>query len=190
MRLKAKRPRKYYKSDATYIRAVYNNNKKKINANISEEWLEAFEGDAYKAFKNLIKDQMQYTNPKTDKKYTVEEAIRREAGSKDLNKNWSSSDVYARNFHSLITSDKEIKELFYQHEGIKKIDYKEYRFLGYYYYNGREVAVYNYGDSYFLESQSPKDGTGASLTYLSGFQWQRYQDEAKIVLMTHRKRKF
>lgn len=190
MRLKAKKRRKYYKSDATYIRAVFNNNKKKIIANISEEWVEAFGGDVYKAFKNLVMDQMKYTNPKTNKKYTVEEAITREARSKDLNKNWSSSDVYARNFHSLVASDNEIKEIFYQHEGIKRIDYKEYKFLGYYYYNGKEVAVYQYGDSYFLEHQSPKDGTGATLTYLSGYQWQRFQDEGKIVVMTWRKRKF
>ena len=193
MRLKAKHRRSFYKSDVAYIRAVYVKNKKKIDANISPEWVEAEKignGSSYKAFKELVLSVMEYTNPKTEKKYTVEEAIRREAGSKDLNKNWSSADVYARNFHSLVTSDKEIKEIFYQHEGIKKIDYKQYEFLGYYYYNGREVAVYKYGDSYFLEHQSPKDGTGATLTYLSGYQWQRYQDEGKVFVKTWRKRSY
>ena len=188
MRLKAKRARKQYKSDLTYIRAVYNNNKKKIAANIADEWVEAFGGDVYKAFKSLIQDQMKYSNPKTGKKYTVEEAIRREAGSKDLNKEWTTGDVYARNFHSLILKEKEVKEVFYQHEGIKRIDYSQYNFLGYYKYNGRDVAVYNYGDSYFLEYQSPKDGTGASLEYMSGYQWQRYNDTKNITLTKVRRR--
>ena len=188
MRLKAKRSRKYYKSDLTYIRAVYNNNKKKINANIADEWVEAFGGDVYKAFKSLIQDQMKYQNPRTKKKYTVEEAISRESRSKDLNKEWTTGDIYARNFHSLILKEKEVKKLFYQHEGIKRIDYKEYKFLGYYKYNGRDVAVYNYGDSYFLEFQSPKDGTGASLEYMSGYQFQRYIETSNLVLEKIRRR--
>lgn len=188
MRLAAKRRRKYYKSDSTYIRAVYNNNKKKIKENMAPEWIEAFDGDIYKAFKSLIKDQMRYTNPKTNKRYSVEEAILRESRSKDLNKNLSTGDIYARNFHSLITKDKEVKELFYQHEGIKRIDYSQYNFLGYYTYNGHEVAVYNYGDSYFLESKSPKEGTGASIEYMSGYNWERYKGSGNIVMYKHRKR--
>lgn len=184
MQLKAKRKRKYYKSDATYIRAVYNNNKKKIKENISEEWLELFNGNTYEAFKSLVRDQMAYQNPKTKKKYTVEEAIRREARSKDLNKNLTTGDIYARNFHNLITKATEIKELFYQHEGIKRIDFKQYRFLGYYAYNSKEAAVYNYGDSYFLEFQSPKDGNGKSLMYLSGYQWS-YTEKNNIKPFEH-----
>lgn len=173
--------------------ALYNKNPKKLTLEEKILWKEnkkEIQKKAYQAFKNLIEDQMKYTDPKTDKGYTVERAILREARSKDLNKTWDSGDVFSRNFHELILREKDIKEVFYQHEGIKRIDYNEYKFLGYYYYDGREAAVYNYGDSYFLEFQSPKEGTGASLIYLSGYQWQRYKEENRIYLKVDRKRKY
>lgn len=238
MRLKARRARKFYKSDKQYIRAVYQTNKDKIINNISIEWLgrkfqdknitddmirrrqgieaaeeaiklynknpkkmtleermtyqdnkKIIEKAAYSAFKDLVEDQMEYTDPDTKKNYTVERAILRESRSKDLNKNWSTADVYARNFHELIKKNTDIKEIFYQHEGISRIDYKQYQFLGYYKVRGgKSVAVYNYGDSYFLEYQSPKGGTGGGIEYISGFQWQRYIEDGTLALETYRKR--
>ena len=171
MRLKAKRTRKTYKSELAYIRAVYQHNKKKIDRNISEEWVQGKSN--YEGFRDLALDIMSYTNPKTGKKYTAEEALKRLARSKDLNKNWETGDVFGRNFHEVVKKNKEVKEIFYQHEGIKKIDYKSYNFLGYYNYKGTNVLLYNYGDSYFLEEKSPKAGAGASLQYMSGYQYQR-----------------
>lgn len=238
MRLKARRARKFYKSDTQYIRAVYQRNREKIVNNISFEWLGVFyqdkniiddtlrtkkgiekakeayklykenpkkmtleerltyednkkqlEKNAYKAFKDLVQDQMEYTDPNTKKNYTVERAILRESRSKDLNKEWTTADVYARNFHELIKKNTDIKEIFYQHEGISRIDYKQYQFLGYYKVRGgKSVAVYNYGDSYFLEYQSPKGGTGGGIEYISGFQWQRYIEDGTLALETYRKR--
>ena len=165
MRLKAKRARKNYKSELAYIRAVYMHNKKKIDRNISEEWVEGKSN--YEGFRDLTLDIMSYTNPKTGEKYTADEAIKRLARSKDLNKNWETGDVFGRNFHEIIKKHKDIKELFYQHEGIKKIDYKSYEFMGYYNYKGTNVLMYKYGTSYFLEEKSPKAGVGATITYFS-----------------------
>ena len=243
MRFRAKRRRKYYKSDATYLKAVFNKNQKKLIEQISPEWLikrveskrenegfskffkekiknyskntrlnlddiemvreaylnkdsdispelkKEFKKVVYDAFKTLVKGQMQYENYRTGKKYTIDEALDVESRSKDFNKEWTTGDVYARNFHKLVTRDKNIKELFYQHEVIRKINYSEYNFLGYYLYKGKEVAVYNYGDSYFIDYQSPKDGTGSSLEYVSGYNWQRYLDTGTASLYKYRKRK-
>ena len=178
MRLGAKKRRGAYKTDVAYIRAVYQHNKKKIDKNISPEWVEAY-GDSYKAFKNLILEQMKYQNPKTNKKYTVEEALKRESRSKDLNKTWTSTDISNRNFHELVKKDKDMYQLFKQHEGIKKINYSAYQFEGYFNFQGRPCAVYSYNDgegstdSYFFEFQSPKDATGATLFYYNGYQVQR-----------------
>jgi len=172
---------------------LYKKNPKKMSLEDKIEWeknKKEIESKAYQAFKNLIKDQMSYQDPKTKKNYTVERAILREARSKDLNKTWSSSDVFARNFHSLVRQDKKIMGQFYYHENIKKIDYSKYEFMGYYKYLGRDVAVYNYGDSYFLEFQSPKDGTGASLVYLTRFEFELYSKNQKISLDKYRKRSY
>ena len=63
--------------------------------------------------------------------------------------------------------------------------------MGYYKYKGKDVAVYNYGDSYFLEYQSPQDkeGQGATLQYLSGWAWQRALDYAELAPVAWRRRK-
>ena len=213
MQLTAKRRRKDYKSDRTYLKAVFEYNRKKISKNIATAWVRVGASDIlgatnvqmlsddeienlrkdkriiYNAFKKIIEEKKQYTNPKTQQKYTTEEALKIEARSKDLNRTWSTGDVYARHLHKLITRDDNIKELFYQHEGIKKIDYSQYNFLGYYYYDGKEQAVYNYGDSYFLEAKSPKEGLGASLTYISGHNWQRQLDTGNIVFKEARRKR-
>lgn len=171
MRLNAKRKRSAYRTELEYIRAVYLHNKKKIAKNISPEWVEANNGNVYQAFKELVQSQMKYTNPKTNKNYTALEAIKRESRSMDLNKNWSIGDIYGRNFHSLVSEHKELKKEFYQHEGINRynpIDYSKYSFEGYYHYKGKQVLLYRYGDTYFVESQSPDAKTGASLEIFSG----------------------
>lgn len=184
---------KYYENadEANFYRKQYLQTKKKPS-NMNQAWENKYvERVAYKEFKELVESQMAYTNPKTEKKYTVEEAILRESRSKDLNKEWTTADVYARNFHELVKKNSDIKEVFYQHEGIKRIDYSQYNFMGYYKYKGKDVAVYNYGDSYFLEYQSPQDkeGQGATLQYLSGWAWQRALDQAELAPVAWRKRK-
>lgn len=181
MQLKAKKKRSQYKSDLAYIRAVYLKNKKQIDKNINEIWVETYGGNKYTAFKQLILEKMKFQNPKTKQKYTVTEAMRSEARSQDLNKDWDASYVRKRNFHELIKGNEEIKDIFYQHEGIKRIDYNEYQFLGYFDYHGRNCVVYKYGDSYFLEFQSPKEGTGASVMYVSGYSYQRLIDQAELI---------
>lgn len=222
MRLKANKPRDKYKSESTYIRAVFNANKKKIIENISNEWVknidkdefeflrnnytrlkkskktdfkynekQQLEKEVYRAFKDLVESQMAYTNPKTNKNYTAVEAIAREARSKDLNKYWDTKDVYARNFHSLVKKYDDVKKEFYQHEGIKKIDYRKYNFEGYYQLRGGgSVAVYSYGDSYFLQAQSPKGKAGVgSLTYLTKQEFDEYIRIGRIAFEVSRRRK-
>lgn len=201
MRIKTRRKRSAYKSEANYIRAVYVSNKKKIMKNISDSWIKKgikaiklkqgkSEEEAekiseeeiaaarenskfiYKQFKGLVAEKMKYTNPKTKKDYTASEAIRILKNSKDLNNNWTTGDVYSRNFYNLIKKEKEVKRKFFENEGLKtRINYKKFEFLGYYLYNGKENAVYKYGNSYFLEAKSPKDRTGASLTFMTEYEF-------------------
>ena len=84
-----------------------------------------------------------------------------------------------------IKKNKEIKELFQQHEGINKvnrIDYRKFEFLGYFTHKGTNKLVYRYGDSYFLESKSPKKGAGATLEYYSGVRYtQELGKEVKFI---------
>lgn len=213
MQLKAKRARSSYKSEGTYLRAVFKNNSKKISQNMADIWirkgiqrrdnLSDMEAQAiteeqiqaarkdkslvYKQFKGLIEERMKYKNPKTDENYSMSEALRVEARSKDLNRTWSTGDVYSRNFHNLILNAKDVKKKFYEHEGIKKVDYSKYNFLGYYYYQGKECAVYNYGDSYFLEAKSPQRGSGASVYYMTGEQLDYNMNTNTVVFAQHRK---
>jgi uncharacterized protein YdiU (UPF0061 family) len=106
---------KYYENadEANFYREQYLKTRKKPS-NMDQAWNNKYvERVAYKEFKELVESQMAYTNPKTEKKYTVEEAILRESRSKDLNKEWSTADVYARNFHQLVKKNADIKEVFY-----------------------------------------------------------------------------
>ena len=192
MQLKAKRSRKYYRTDLAYIRAVYLHNKKKIAKVISPEWLEANNGNVYEAFKDLIKSQMAYKNPYTKKNYTVDEAIKRESRSMDFNPKWTIGDVYGRNFHSLVVQHKELKKLFYEHEGINrynKIDYKQYSFEGYYFYKGKSALLYKYGTTYFIETQSPDANSGASLELFGESSLRNLEKTNQLILDAHRRRK-
>lgn len=131
---------------------------------------------------------MKYENPKTKKRYTVEEAIKREARSKDLNRDWDTADVYARNFHSKIRQDRKMMSKFYYYEKIKKIDYSKYEFLGYYSYLGNDVVVYRYNNSYFVEYQSPKGDKGGNLIFMTRSEFELYEMNGIISFKQYRKR--
>ncbi len=150
----------------------------------------------YKRFKGLVEERMKYKNPKTRtnpndpdsaRPYTMEEAIIVESRSKDLNRTWTTGDVYSRNFHSKILQSLDVKEQFYKNEGIYKVDYSKYKFEGYYNYDGSERAVYSYGNSYFLEAKSPSKGSGATITYMTAKDFDEYERTGKIVLEKYRK---
>lgn len=191
MQLRAKKRRSQYKSEQAYIRAVYLHNKKKIAKNMDEKLLEANNYNVYSAFKDRIEAYMSYTNPKTGKAFTASEAIKRITRSKYLNKEWTTADVYARNFHELIKKNKRVKKMFYENEMISKIDYSKYEFLGYYNVNGTSRVVYRYGKSYFLEPQSPKGGSGeASLAYLTEWDFEEMESMGKITFEKYRKRRY
>ena len=217
MRIKTRRKRSGYKSEKTYIKAVFSSNKNKIMKNMAETWIrkgiknkKMAEGmseeeaqvisDAeiaaarkdskfmYRQFYDLVDEKMKYKNPETKKNYTAFEAIKKLENSKDLNKNWTTGDVYSRNFYNLIKKDKSVKSQFFANEGLKtRVDYKKFEFLGYYIYKGKENAVYRYGDSYFLERKSPEEGTGASLTYMTGTTFEMYESTDKIAFNKWRK---
>lgn len=189
MQLNAKRRRKHYRTEKEYIRAVYQHNKKKIIKNADPEWIRSHNNNPYLAFKDLIEHQMSFLNPKTGKKFTASESIKRASRSKYLNKEWTTADIYARNFHSLITKDKELMELFYRHEGINRIEFDKYEFLGYYTYQGSGTVVYRYGDSYFIEPQSPKAQSGG-LLYVSGQNFMQMKNQGQIVFDKYRKRRY
>lgn len=189
MQLSARKRRKQYRTELEYIRAVYQHNKKKIIKNMDPDVIEAHNDNAYLAFKDLVTSQMSFLNPKTGKKFTASESIKRLGRSKYLNKEWTTADVYARNFHSLVTKDKDLMELFYRHEGINRIEFDKYEFLGYYNYQGSSTVVYKYGDSYFIEPQSPKNQSGG-LIYVSSHNFRQMQSQGQIVFEKYRKRKY
>ena len=101
MRIKTRRKRSGYKSEKTYIKAVFSSNKNKIMKNMAETWIrkgiknkKMAEGmseeeaqvisDAeiaaarkdskfmYRQFYDLVDEKMKYKNPETKKNYTAE----------------------------------------------------------------------------------------------------------------------
>lgn len=177
--------------------AFYEMNPKKMSLEEQIAWKEnkkELEKKAYQTFKSLIEDQMRYTDPNTKEGYTVERAILRESRSKDLNKKWDTADVYARNFHEKIKmyDDGRLREEFYEYENIKRIDYSQYQFMGYYSYkdpqNGGNYVVYRYNNSYFLEGQSPKGKQNGNFIFMKREEFENKLELGIIEFSVFRKR--
>lgn len=205
-----KRSAKSYASLNTYISAYYKKNKVFIDNNIADKWLEtkSANGDPYKAFKNLIYERMTYTNPKTGKKYTVEQAINREKNSLDLRRNWDTVDIYANNFLNKIKSTTDLKKDIIELSKAEKITYKRKNkngtystitrlkegfkkeniiFEGYFNVLGTNTLVYRYDDVYIIEYISPKAGAGAMFDVVPEEEFMRKL--GKEIIMTQRRKK-
>lgn len=175
-RLLANKRMSSYKDEKAYIDAVYRNNKEYIDSHIDQDYVK-LHGTPKKAFKALVKEQMSETNYNTGEKYTLQEALKRLSGSKSLNKEWKTSDVKANNFENLLKKDKNVYKEFRNktREGGKfaKYDYSKLKFEGYYVVNGTNAAVYFYGDTYIIEFKSPTSGTGASIIFMTKFEFEQ-----------------
>ena len=203
-----KKSLKEYASDDQYIRAYYLRNKKYIETNISPEWSSDKGLTAYEGFKELVKGQQEYTNPKTGNKYTVQEAIRRKINSKDLHRDWEAVDVYAHNFLQKIKSSDELKKeiirktseenkITYERKGKKgtqtitrlKDNFSAYKifFEGYYNVMGTDAIIYSYDDVYIIEYKSPKYGAGATFDVVPKDEFMAKLGK-QIVRKTYRKR--
>lgn len=167
-KLRALRTRRYYKDDASYIKAVYRANKKYIDANMRLGLVD-LHGTPERAFYYLVKaDKMEDTNPKTKKKYTVDEAINSVANSYEMNPTWEASDIYANNFKKLLkTHPEEYKQLrmteFREGNKFAKFDPNKLQYKGFYIVDGTRSAVYYYGDTVIIEAESPTKNEGANL---------------------------
>ena len=171
MQLKALKTKKHYKNTSAYIDAVYRNNKNIIDSNMSPEWIAVYKTPKA-AFKALVKEQMLQKNYKTGKNFTVQQAIKTKANSKDLNKDWSRADIMYNNFQGLVKKDKGLakefrKRLRDERGRFTKYDPKKLKFLGYYSSSTGNAAVYQFGDLVILEKKSPDKNTGASVSYMS-----------------------
>lgn len=121
---KTNKKAKEYKSVKNYINSFYQKNKNYIDTHIRAEWIEAY-GTPKKAFQKLVEEKMSYTKFGTDRKYTVDEAIKRELNSKDMNPDWTASDVYSRNFLQKIKKDRDLRrEITLKSPEEKKIIYE------------------------------------------------------------------
>ena len=186
-----------YKSVNSYINQFYNKNKDYIDTHIRAEWIEAY-GTPKKAFQKLVEEKMSYTKFGTERKYTVDEAIRRELNSKDMNPQWTASDVYSRNFISKIKKDKDLrreltlkspeeKKIIYERKGktIQRLRYKlspeKVKFMGYYNINGTNAIVYGYDeDTIIIEYKSPKRGEGATFDVMTKDSFNMLIDNGRI----------
>lgn len=175
MQLKALKSKSKYKNTSAYLDAVYRKNKAQIDNNISPEWVAVYKTPKA-AFKNLIKEQMKHFNYKTGKNYTVNQALKQKANSKDLNKTWGNKDIMYNNFQGLIKKDKELQKEFRkrirdERGRFRKYDPKELSFRGYYASAEGNAAVYQFGDLVILEKKSPDKATGASISYMTQAQF-------------------
>lgn len=170
-RLKASRNRSQYKTTDRFLDAVYRKNKEYIDSHIDPELLTKHSPKTI--FKFLVKDQMQYQNQKTGKKYTAIQAIRRVANSKEMNPTFTTSDIFHANFENLLRKDKtvfkEFRNLTRENGRFTAYDYRKLEFEGYYNVGGTNSAVYKYDDFYIIEKKSPDEGTGASVEILESF---------------------
>ncbi len=178
-RLKASKTRSKYATNDAFLNAVYRKNKAYIDSHIDPELLTKHSPKS--VFKFLIKDQMQYTNPKTGKKYTAIQAIKRVSNSKEMNPTFTSSDIYHSNFENLLRKDKNVFKQFRNLTRDKgkytAYDYRKLAFNGYYKINGTNSAVYKYDDFYIIEKKSPDEGTGASIQIIESFDFESRQDK-------------
>ena len=186
-----------YKSVNNYITQFYNKNKTYIDTHIRAEWIEAY-GTPKKAFQKLVEEKMSYTKFGTERKYTVDEAIRRELNSKDMNPDWTASDVYSRNFISKIKKDKDLrreltlkspeeKKIIYERKGKtiqrlrEKLSPEKVKFMGYYNINGTNAIVYAYDeDTIIIEYKSPKRGEGATFDVMTKDSFNMLIDNGRI----------
>lgn len=189
--LKAAKPRHAYKTDSGWLDAIYRKNKSYIDSNMNERWKEIY-GSSKRAFKALIKEQMVTVNPKTGRKYTINQAIKRVENSKDLHKDWSSSDVSANNFKELFKKDKKMGKKF--REETRKngkytaFDPKKLKWEGWFEEKNKSVAVYKYDeDVYIIERNSPDVSTGASIEVLS--RWEFESREGKSIFFKEKSRR-
>ena len=170
-RLKASRNRSQYKTTDRFLDAVYRKNKEYIDSHIDPELLTKHSPKTI--FKFLVKDQMQYQNQKTGKKYTAIQAIRRVANSKEMNPTFTTSDIFHANFENLLRKDKTVfkqfRNLTRENGRFTSYDYRKLEFEGYYNVGGTNSAVYKYDDFYIIEKKSPDEGTGASVEILESF---------------------
>lgn len=188
--LKAKHKRSYYKTDTGWLNAIYRANKDYIDANMNEKWKELY-GNSQRAFRNLVKEQMLNENPKTGRKYTINQAINRVENSKDLHKDWTSRDVTANNFKQLFKKDKKLAKEFREQtkEPLTRFDPKKLEFEGWYNEGNKAKAVYRYGDTYIIESVSPDKSTGASIRILTKFQFEAAEGKTLHFMYQHKPRK-
>lgn len=202
-----KKSRKLYQSDARYIRAFYQQNKAYIDSHIDPDLVSEHESP-YQAFKLIVQDQQTYTNPKTGNKYTVQEAIRRELRSKEMNKDWTTADVYANNFLNLIKNTTDLRKSITELSNEEKITYErtlksgkkitvtrlkegfkkeKINFEGYFSVMGTSAIVYSYDDVYIIEYISPKAGSGATFDVVPKEEFERKLGK-EIVFVVRRKR--
>lgn len=202
-----KKSRKVYQSDARYIRAFYQQNKAYIDSHIDPDLVSEHESP-YQAFKLIVQDQQTYTNPKTGNKYTVQEAIRRELRSKEMNKDWTTADVYANNFLNLIKNTTDLRKSITELSNEEKITYErtlksgkkitvtrlkegfkkeKINFEGYFSVMGTSAIVYSYDDVYIIEYISPKAGSGATFDVVPKEEFERKLGK-EIVFVVRRKR--
>lgn len=165
-RLRASKNRPKYKTLDAFLNAVYRKNKAYIDTHIDPALLTKHTPKS--VFKFLIKDQMQYTNQKTGKKYTVYQAMKRVTNSKEMNPSFTTSDIYHANFEQLLRKDKNVFKKFRESTRNEKgrytsYDYSKLQFEGYYAVNNSNSAVYRYDDLIIIEAKSPQPGQGASI---------------------------
>ena len=194
---KTNKKAKEYKSVKNYINSFYQKNKNYIDTHIRAEWIEAY-GTPKKAFQKLVEEKMSYTKFGTDRKYTVDEAIKRELNSKDMNPDWTASDVYSRNFLMKIKKDRDLrreltlkspeeKKIIYERKGKtvqrlrEKLSPDKIQFKGYFNVNGTNAIVYSYdNDTYIIEYKSPKKGEGATFDVLTKEAFEMLVDNGRI----------
>lgn len=164
-RLKASKNKSRYKTTDSFLNAVYRKNKEYIDSHIDPALLTKHSPKS--VFKFLIKDQMQYTNQKTGRKYTVYQAMKRVTNSKEMNPSFTTSDIYHSNFEQLLRKDKTVFKKFRESTREKgrytAYDYSKLNFEGYYSVNNSNSAVYRYDDLIIIEAKSPQPGMGASI---------------------------
>lgn len=173
--LKAKHSRNYYKTDTGWLNAIYRNNKAYIDSNMNDRWKELY-GSSQTAFRNLVKEQMLNENPRTGRKYTINQAIKRVENSKDLHKDWTSRDVSANNFKEVFKKDKALskkfREMTRKNGKYTAFDPKKFEWVGWYTEGNKSVAVYKYEDIYIIEKTSPDAGAGASVRIVSRWEFE------------------
>ena len=135
--LRAKRPRKAYKSDENYLRAVYRNNKEWLNSHKTYTPSVSLE-------RSFVNSAMEYIS----QGYTAVQAANKLASSGAFTGKSYRGKV---NIYNVILNDKKLYEKFKKETNIKRKEDFEVEKLEWSY---REDA-YKYGDVYISVSNSP-----------------------------------